>query len=641
MKQAEFDALVERLEIQARTDPKGYRTRVLLLAMLGYAYIGVVVAAVVAIFAGLVWMLVSVRTGAAVMVKAAIPLGTLVFIAARAMWVRLDPPSGRVLRREEAPRLFADAERIARELMAPVPDVILVTNELNASVSQVPRLGIFGWRKNYLVVGLQLMSALHPDYFRAVLAHEFAHLSRAHGHFSGWIYRLRMTWAQLVQMLERDRHIGTAIFSRFFDWYAPYFAAYSFVLARAYEYEADKLAASATNNRDMVGALLALDIKGRELEEDYWPALWRGADSGAGLPAAPITGEMAHAAQRPDPERTAFWAYASLHRHADTSDTHPSLQQRATALLEAEPVLEGEEPWVRIARLAFDRGVPPEDPPVRAAPRYLGNLANRLAAEWDAEWRNGAAENWRARSESAAEGKKELDELDRLASDGTLSMDGAWKRAQLTSEFGENGAAESQYRDIVERFPEHAGARFALGNIMLMRGEEPGVAEVERAVKEDRNLLIPAMYAVTSYLAMVGRHDDATGYRAQSIDRYEMLAEAARERSSISPKTRFAPCTLEREVVDDIVARLGRHPDVSKAWLVRQEVTTLVDEPAHVLAFNIGGKGLSEEARLERGHSVADALKLPAGITPFVLVKANAELQEKIAGVRGAEIYRG
>ena len=254
MKQTEFDTLVARLEQTARTDPKGYRRRVFLLAMLGYAYIALVVAVVLALLAGLVVVLVATRTAAVLLAKLALPLATLIWITVRAMWVRLEPPVGRPISRKDAPRLFEDAERIARTLKAPIPDVVLVTSELNASVSQVPRLGIFGWPRNYLVIGLQLASALHPDYFLAVLAHEFAHLSRAHGHFAGWIYRLRRTWAQLVDALERDRHVGTVIFSKFFNWYAPYFAAYSFVLAREYEYEADRLAASIVGPRDMAGA---------------------------------------------------------------------------------------------------------------------------------------------------------------------------------------------------------------------------------------------------------------------------------------------------------------------------------------------------------------------------------------------------
>jgi len=114
MKQAEFDTLVARLEQSARADPGTYRVRVFLLAILGYAYIGLVVAIVIGVLAGLTWAIVNAGSGGVLLWKTSIPLGSLILIAGRAMWVRPDAPSGRPLARGDAPLLFEEAERIAR-----------------------------------------------------------------------------------------------------------------------------------------------------------------------------------------------------------------------------------------------------------------------------------------------------------------------------------------------------------------------------------------------------------------------------------------------------------------------------------------------------------------------------------------------
>ena len=639
MKQSEFDTLVARLEGAARTDPRGYRVRVFLLAILGYAYIGAVVAAMVGLLASIAWMLVSYRTGTLLLAKLALPIGTLIFIAARAMWVRLDPPSGRPLARADAPRLFEEADRIAAALDAPRPDVVLVTNELNASVSQVPRFGVFGWRRNYLVIGLQLMSALHPDYFRAVLAHEFAHLSRAHGHFSGWIYRLRMTWVQLLQMLERDQHVGRVIFEPFFRWYAPYFAAYSFVLARAYEYEADRLAAAVAGPRDMAGALIALAVKHRELDDMYWRDLWKAAETEPRPPARAVSDAMTRAAARPDEERFGFWAYSALHEPTDTADTHPSLRERVTALLAAEASTADEEPWIRLLRLAFERPTPPEDPPVRAAPLYLGPVLPRLASEMDAEWQRTVAENWSARHAYCQRARQQLEQLDRHAAGSALSPEDAWQRAELTTEFRGVEQAEPLYRELVERAPLHAGARFALGNILLNRGDASGVEQIERAMTIDPAFVLPGAQVVANYFTLSGRHDEAATYRARMLTRSEELAEADRERILITPRTDFVPATLPPEVVSDLIAQLAAHPDVSQAWLVRQVVKTMVDSPAHVLALTLEGSGLSDKAQEVRGQTITSALTLPDGVNAFVLLEAHADLRRRIAGVENARVY--
>ena len=640
MKQTEFEALVARLEERARSDPKGYRVRVFLLAMLGYGYIGLVVLLVLGLLAALAWAIVNIRSGALLMVKVAIPLASLIYIAARAMWVRLDPPTGRPLTRAEAPLLFEEAERIARALKAPVPDVVLVTSELNASVSQVPRLGIFGWRRNYLVIGLQLMSALHPDYFRAVLAHEFAHLSRAHGHFSGWIYRLRMTWIQLLRMLERDDHVGRVIFSPFFGWYAPYFAAYSFVLARAYEYEADQLAASISGHRDMAGALLVLAIKHREIDEEYWRKVWSAAETVPQPPPAAISDSLACAAGRPDAERVGYWAYAALQERTDTSDTHPSLNERVTALLASEPVLPDEAPWVRMLRIAFDRPTPPEDPPVRAAPLYLGPHIETLATGMDVEWRHAAAESWRERHAYCQRAKAQLAELDQRAAVGSLSPDDSWQRAELTTEFCGTAVSEPLYRELLERVPDHAGARFASGNIMLHRGDAAGISEVERAMDLNPEFVLPGTHVVTNYLALSGRNGEAATYRARMLARHEELADAMQERALITPRTEFAPSTLDAEVTARMIEQVSRHPDVTRVWIVRQVVTAMPERPAHVLALSLDGSGLSDKAQEVRGNTITESLSLPENVNAFVLVEQHAAIRKKLERVDGALAYR-
>ena len=92
---------------------------------------------------------------------------------------------------------------------------------------------MFGWLNNYLVLGLPLLRALSPAEFRAVLAHEFGHLSGKHGRFSGWIYRVRQTWIQILVSVHQERSYASFLFEPFLEWYAPYLNAYSFVLARA------------------------------------------------------------------------------------------------------------------------------------------------------------------------------------------------------------------------------------------------------------------------------------------------------------------------------------------------------------------------------------------------------------------------
>jgi len=56
--------------------------------------------------------------------------------------------------------------------------------------------------------------------------------------------------------MQQEKKRGSEIFEVFFDWYAPYFGAYSFVLARAREYEADRCSVEVVGKANAARALV-------------------------------------------------------------------------------------------------------------------------------------------------------------------------------------------------------------------------------------------------------------------------------------------------------------------------------------------------------------------------------------------------
>ena len=180
MTNEEFEAIVKNLEQRSAERPGAYKLKVLLLALLGYAYIGFIIAIVAGLLGGVAWGILSGQVKVNLLVwKLAAPLLILAGIILRALWVEIPRPAGIPLNRESAPSLFDAVDSLRRALNSPTVHEVLITEDFNASVAQIPRLGILGWHKNYLTVGLPLMQALSPQQFQAVLAHEFGHLSGA------------------------------------------------------------------------------------------------------------------------------------------------------------------------------------------------------------------------------------------------------------------------------------------------------------------------------------------------------------------------------------------------------------------------------------------------------------------------------
>lgn len=197
---------------------------------------------------------------------------------------------------------------------------------------QTPRFGLLGGYCNTLMIGLPLMQALSPKEFASVLAHEYGHLSGSHGKLGAWIYRIRSVWLQMAQGFSNGSSFIDRTIHRFFRWYVPYFNAYSFVLARQQEYEADRASARLVGARVAADALVAADLKGRFIAEHFWPGLYAQADMRPKpefLPHATMRNLLRYGAQ---PEEYSQWLRESLGRITAYDDTHPSLRDRLEAL---------------------------------------------------------------------------------------------------------------------------------------------------------------------------------------------------------------------------------------------------------------------------------------------------------------------
>jgi Zn-dependent protease with chaperone function len=511
MTHQEFIETVNRLEEYARREPGKYRLRVGLLAALGYAYILLALAVTLALSLGVFYMMFEGRQFNFLAAKLGWVLLMLAALLARALWVKVPAPKGVEISREEAPQLFALADELTSALEAPRVHTVLVNGAYNASLSQVPRLGVFGWHRNYLTLGLPLMQAVTPEQFRAVLAHELGHLSGNHGRFGSWIYRVRMTWAQLLERLARERRRGSSVFTKFVNWYAPHFNAYSFVLARQHEYDADRAAAQAAGHRDTAEALALIELKGSYLSERYWPEFFSRAD----VQAEPTRGSylgMAAALRGTLPDAQAFLR-RSLAQETGYDDTHPSLAARLEALGLDEAAREE-----LAERLAREHEAKAET----AAARYLGaQQEETLARRLDEEWCTQVGAAWRDRHRYVKESRRKLAALEEKALAKELSVEEAWSRAFWTAEFKNADEAVPLLRELVARRPRHADANSLLGQILIARGDESGVEHVERAMNAQPQNVPLGCQLLYAFFRERGREPEAEKYRRRLLEFYD------------------------------------------------------------------------------------------------------------------------
>ncbi len=577
-----------------------YRLKVVALGALGYAYILCVL--IVVFLAG--WGLVSLilkGNGTLLVLKLGFPLMVLVGMVLRSLWVRLDPPEGIPLLRSDAPDLYLEIDAIGKKLKAPPVHEILITGDLNAALVQHPKLGIMGSQHNFFIIGLPLMMALSPQQFRAVLAHEYGHLSGEDGKMAAWIYRMRLSWSRLMASLEESDHWGKVLFVRFFKWYAPFFNRYSMAMAQEQEYRADRASAMIAGASSAASALANCELWGRFLSEEFWPGVHQLADRKADPPET-VFKTMASAFRKGFlGDKGRQWLEAAMAEKTDSMDTHPCLKDRLAPLH---------------GRVTLEAPVADS-----AASRWLPGL-DALQAELGRQWRESVADRWQQRFQYVRDAKATFETLHKKSKSKALSLPDAWRLAELTEMFQSAKEAFPRHKQVLRLHPDHPGALFALGRIALANGNPGGADVIEKAMNLDSDLIVEGCQRLRSFYTEGGDKKRARIYANREAKHLEMLMLAREERASVHPGDGFLPHGLGVAERQKIASFMAATPGVQRAYLVRKSLVHFPEKPLYVLAVS-RKKARGDQDDLPFSQSVADAIPIQGNVIVFVLAGRN------------------
>jgi len=633
---ARLDALITRCEALAEQSPGIYRLRVGLLAHLGVVVVlavvvGSVLLSVLLIFAiaGLSITINELVTYGADLIGldyhghdyvhvvgggvALLPL-FFAFLVLKSLWLKIPAPAGVDVDRHSAPRLIEEIQSIRKRLRTlTVHRVVVEPEEFNASVVQVPRLGPLGWHRNHLVVGLPLLEALSPEQFRAVIGHELGHLSRKQTRFRNWIYRSRQSWSRIADELIKEGGIGVLLLAPFLSWYSAYFGAYTFVLALANEYDADRASAEVAG-RGNAAALTTIAAKGRYLGHKFWSDLNKRAAVDPQPPAHPFENYLRLARAVPASEVEACLAHA-LAATPSHSDTHPCLADRLKAL---------DMPPQPLAALA-----------VTAGEALLGDLRPKLIGDTDALWAAKLASSWKVAHERALARQAQIAEFAAGAVAGRLDAESLFRYASLLEE-AEGPAQAMPWLDaVLQQQPEHASALFMRGRLKLSNGDEDGVREIEAAMQLDGDALEPGSRILFDYFYQ--RRDITRGQ--PFFDTLERIAKQRRQaelaRLAVADADSFLPHGLDAASVQGFAEACASEPRVRRAWLARKHFVDTPERPLFVcvVEYRWGKK------RAMRMHLNAIVEAMPALDRKLVFKPDRPAIARKIAAVDGSLIY--
>ena len=548
------DAKLDRLLAFARAHPAAYERRVLLFALLGYAYLVGILLLIVALMVGLALFLYGwAQAGAlaALFTGVWIALITLGFTVLNAFTFTAPAPKGVLLDRVDSPELISLIEELRLQLHSAAIDEVLLTWEPGAACQQRVRFGPFGPTRRYLLLGLPALIAATPVELRAILAHEIGHLSTTNGRATAWVNGVRETWLRLLLALHEKRSLTTDLFARIFGWYMSPFQRYSFALARQQETSADQAAAKICGAANLADALVRLAMLGRAIGRDV--GLTVGMASFEGLAPAARTRELMRSQQDLAVSRRDL--NAVLADDLDMDDAHPPLGARLASL--------GTEPRV------------PAPATTTAAGLYLGRRLDELCARVDELWR---AESPLAKlvANSGTTIRQEIatatEELARLETSAIAqsNIEDLRRRAKLTEWLRGANAALPIYDALAAR-DDPAGLAGA-GRIRLATGDSSGLDLIDRAIALDRSTGALAASEARDFLVAEGRTEDAAKYGEILREEGAEAAATYAVRAQIRSDDEIAAHDLAPDVVAAIAETLSRVKPVARAYLVRKVI---------------------------------------------------------------------
>ncbi|MBI5889200.1 MAG: M48 family metallopeptidase [Nitrosomonadales bacterium] len=467
MEKQDYESLVWSLQSEAQDVPGAFRTKVLLISVLAYV---VLFALLLVLVFGLYFMLSGATGGVHTLFKIffaswVVVVAPIVWLTFRVFFTPLPAPPGRELTEAEAPQLFKMIAALRERLQAAPIHHVLITNEFNAAIAQCPRFGLFGGYRNYLILGLPLLEAVSAEELLAIVAHEYGHLAGGHGKLSRWIYRQRSTFDTLYEhaRTRRDNNMVNGVLAGMLDWFAPYYNAYTFVLSRQNEYEADAMSCQIAGAEASATALIRIGLLSNWLHGSFWPKLYAQSTQHEMPPVMPYVAIRKLLMMTMDEWATRERLTEVWKVESDVYDTHPCLSERVTAM--------------------GQRAALPAMPKLCAADALLGNFAPALVREFDGKWWAEEKDKWQKYHRRYTRSKTRIADLEKQPV-AALSVSDAQELALLLVEFRSVAAAKYVLEDLLgregERYPKPV---FYYGCALLEEGNASGLGYLEEAFR--------------------------------------------------------------------------------------------------------------------------------------------------------------
>lgn len=590
-----FAQLNEQAEREYLSDPDKYKRKILLLGLLGYLVIGFLFLLAAGTLATTIWLLTFGFAVFVILLKTKILFLLLpaIWFIFKSVWVKIPAPSGYVLTRKDFPLLHHHIRKLEDELSTPKIHQIVLIPEMNASIAQTPKLGIFGWQQNTLCLGLELLMTLNLEECQAVIAHEMGHLSASHSRFNNWVYRVRQIWGRIDASLQQNDSIFTKPLRAFFAWYSLYFGGYSFALARLNEYEADAIAAQLEGKNSLASALGLTDIVSDAAGSGFWPKVWEQSTKRHNAPTDIYQQLYAFIRKTREGAKESDLS-VSMAMQTTAENTHPCFKDRLAALGITSPIV-----------------LPSE---IDAASIFMGERLADLIAFYSREWEQSVTHQWQDEYEYAQELQVALSKIDVSDAEAmTLTQAHIWLDAssnQVDKEFDLRLLEQLQHK-----FTEDSALRLQLAK-RLHTSDALRAEELYNELLSDFALKEVALLGLIDINTKQKNHDEVENRQRQLDAHYDHCESLDKKWNEINKKDQLHVPKLSEEEIQFLQDALTEHKKLKSIWIAKRELPSEFTTPAYIVLVSTKGFMVSRAKIVE---SLAE--KLGKKLAVFVIDK--------------------
>lgn len=485
---------------------------------------------------------------------------------ARCLVFRLDEGGSLRLDRRTHALLFRDIQEIRRKIDAPKFSSIEFTMEFNAAVSQRPRwFGLLGI-KSTLYIGFPMVFCLSRDEFKAVLAHEIAHISRRHSLSHRWPLMVQISVVNIFNYFSGGRNglIGRVLL-HWLDGFMSALVDHGLVAGRLHEREADRIAAGVYGVDICARALTKIAVLAAIYDEDFRESLEERMRTSSFPNACFLEELQRHVdAAVKNPARVRRLLGIELLRTSDLTSSHPSLRER---LENIGAVWKGD--------VSLTGG---------AAEEYFGRGYKPLAKELDQCWLKVVLPHWGRRHEEYRQIQERLQRKRNIEDSGEklygyeLLQMAAW-----SEELGGRRAGLTAYARYHERFPHVDEGRFHYGRLLLSNEDNRGIELLGNLVRENPGYREEGLLAIRAFYERKQYPEGVQWCDGQLETFYGDMEKIMEDRLEHGKDSVFHGHDCPKEFQESVYRLCSEFTQIQRLHLLRKEVQYFKDSPYFVV----------------------------------------------------------